>query len=429
MINNSFVNSEKYLKDAETIIPLGAQTFSKSKTQFPLGVSPFFAEYAKGAYLYDVDGNEFIDFINALAAITLGYQDSDVLNSVKEQLEKGTLFSLSARLEYEVAEKICDMVPCAEMVRFGKNGTDVTSAAIRLARAYTGKERVAVCGYHGWQDWYIGSTARNLGVPKAVKDLTHAFKYNDLSSLEALFESCPDQIAAVIMEPVNIAEPEPGFLEGVQALSKKYGAVFIFDEMVTGFRFSNGGAQEYFGVTPDLACFGKGIANGYPLSAVVGKKEIMTVMEDIFFSGTFGGETLSLAAANAVLGKLKSKPVIAHLWELGKQLKHGVNESATAHGYADIFNVSGCDVWTFFNIKDTSFATVYDLKTLLLQEMVKQGILNLGVHNLSYAHTSEHIQVLINAYSHFFETVKIAEKNGIQSVLNCDVLEPLFKVR
>ncbi len=429
MSRNRYCESENFLNQAEKIIPLGAQTFSKSKTQFPLGVSPYFATHAKDAYLYDVDGNKYLDFINSLAAITLGYQDPDVLRVVKEQLSKGTVFSLSTTLEYEVAENICDMVPCAEMVRFGKNGTDATSAAIRLARAFTGKEHIIVCGYHGWQDWYIGSTARDLGVPKAVKDLTHTFEYNNLNSLEMVLNQYEDQIAAIIMEPVNVSLPQKGFLEGVQSLAKKHGAVFIFDETITGFRFANGGAQEYFGITPDLACFGKGLANGYPLSAVVGKKDVMMGMEDIFFSGTFGGEALSLAAANAVLKKLKSEPVISHFWTLGKQLQQGLNELINTYSFNEIFYLSGCNVWSFFNINDTSFATAYELKTLMLQEMFGQGILNLGVHNISYAHTKTMVQKLINGYEVFFTKVEECRRNGIDSTLKCEPLEPLFKVR
>lgn len=421
--------SESYLKKAEKVIPLGSQTFSKSRTQYPFGVSPYFATHAKGAYVYDVDGNKYLDFVNSLAAITLGYQDPDVLEAVKKQLDKGSIFTLSSPLECQVAEKIIDMVPCAEMLRFGKNGTDTTSAAIRLARAYTNREHIAVCGYHGWQDWYIGSTTRHLGVPKATQALTHTFRYNNLSSLETLFDQYPNKVAAVIMEPVNAVCPKDGYLKSVQTLAKKNGAVFIFDETITGFRFANGGAQEFFGITPDLACFGKGLANGYPLSAVVGKKDIMQKMEDIFFSGTFGGETLSLAAADAVLNKLQTEPVIKTLWSLGEGLQNKLNQLIQSEGLTKIFNVSGYPVWSFFNIKDTSFATSYELKTLMLQSMFENNILNLGTHNLSFAHTQGDINQLIEGYNIFFEKVKIAQKNGIEELIRCDVLEPLFKVR
>ena len=426
---NRYQQSEFHLSKAEKVIPLGSQTFSKSKTQYPFGVSPYFATHAKGAYVYDVDGHQYLDFVNSLAAITLGYQDPDVVEAVKKQLDKGSIFTLSSPLECQVAEKIIDMVPCAEMLRFGKNGTDATSAAIRLARSYTNRDHVAVCGYHGWQDWYIGSTARNLGVPKETQALTHTFNYNNLASLSSIFDQYPSKIAAVIMEPVNAICPKDGYLKSVQTLAKKNGAVFIFDETITGFRFANGGAQEFFGITPDLACFGKGLANGYPLSAVAGKKDIMRKMEDIFFSGTFGGETLSLAAADAVLNKLKAEPVVKTCWSLGETLQNKLNQLIKNKGLTNIFNVSGYSVWSFFNINDTQYSSSYELKTLMLQEMFKNNILTIGTHNISYAHQERHIEKLIESYDLFFEKVKIAEKKGVKQLLDCKILEPLFKVR
>ncbi len=254
--NMRYEKSEAYLEIAEQVIPLGSQTFSKSRTQYPYGVSPYFIEQGEGSKVWDIDGNQYIDFINSLAAITLGYKDPDIDNAVKKQLENGITFSLPHRLEAEVAQMIIDMVPCAEMVRFGKNGSDATAGAIRLARAYTGKEHVLVCGYHGWQDWYIGSTVRDLGVPDSTKALTHIFEYNNLKSLEDCFEKYHSKVAAVIMEPMNVIFPKDGFLEGVKKLTNENNALLIFDEVITGFRFSNGGAQEYFGVTPDLCTFG-----------------------------------------------------------------------------------------------------------------------------------------------------------------------------
>ena len=288
-----YEKSEKHLKRAEKTIPLGSQTFSKSRTQYPIGISPLYATKAKGCHFWDLDGNKYLDLVSALASVTIGYSDKRVDSAVKKQMRSGVSFSLPGVLEAEVAEMICDFVPCADMVRFSKNGSDATSAAVRLARAYTGRTHIAVCGYHGWQDWFIGSTTRNKGVPKAVSDLTHVFKYNDLASLEKIFADNID-IACVVMEPMNSVYPEPGFLKGVQEITKKFGAILVFDETITGFRYSAGGAQELFGVIPDLSTFGKGIANGFPLSAVVGRREIMMEMENVFLSGTFGGELLSL---------------------------------------------------------------------------------------------------------------------------------------
>jgi len=300
-MSERYRNSEEMLARALKVIPLGTQTFSKSRTQYPHGVSPFFMSKGQGSHLWDVDGNEYIDFISSLAAVTLGYRDPDVDAAVKAQLEDGVIFSLPSPLEIKVSEKIVEMVPCAEMVRFGKNGSDATTGAIRVSRAYTGREHVAVCGYHGWQDWYIGSTPRNLGVPKCTQELTHAFVYNDVESLRAIFDAYPDQVAAVILEPAGPVLPAEGFLEAVRDLTHERGAVLVFDETITGFRLALGGAQEYFGVTPDLATFGKGLANGYPVSAVAGKAEIMQLMEEVFFSFTFGGELLSLDYAAVVL--------------------------------------------------------------------------------------------------------------------------------
>ncbi|RAP31655.1 aspartate aminotransferase family protein [Candidatus Marinamargulisbacteria bacterium SCGC AG-343-D04] len=425
-----YSKSEKWLKRAEKTIPLGAQTFSKSKTQFPIGVSPFFASHANGALLYDIDGNEYIDFINSLASVTLGYNDPDVTREVQKQLKKGTIFSLSTTLECEVSELICAMVPCAEMVRFGKNGTDATSAAIRLARAYTNKEHIAVCGYHGWQDWYIGSTSRDLGIPESTKALTHTFKYNDISSLQSIFNKHPKKIAGIILEPMNITEPKDDFLQKVQEIAKRNNCVLIFDETITGFRYANGGAQEYFNVTPDLATFGKGIANGYPLSAIVGKKDIMMLMEEIFFSGTFSGETLSLAAAKVVLNKLKEKPIVKKIWETGNLLQNELGELIKQKKLKNIFSVTGLAPWSFLQIADSRNSSSLELKTLLLQEMFGKGILTLGSHNISYAHTKLHINVLMKAYEHYFDKVlKGLSNNSISNMLNCSKLETLFKVR
>jgi len=285
---SSYKNSESWLKRAEITIPLGSQTFSKSRTQYPVGVSPLYISRAKGATVRDLDGNSYVDLVNALASITLGYRNRGVDTAIRNQLRKGISFSLPGKLEAEVSEKLVDMIPSAEMVRFGKNGSDATSAAIRISRAYTGRDHVAVCGYHGWQDWFIGSTTRNKGVPKPVSELTHSFKYNDAESLESILVNY--QVAAVILEPMNVSFPNEGFLLRVKELAKKHGAVLIFDETITGFRLSAGGAQELFNVNPDLSTFGKGMANGMPLSAIVGRSEIMKEMENVFFSGTFGGE-------------------------------------------------------------------------------------------------------------------------------------------
>ena len=425
-----YSNSEKMLQRALKIIPLGSQTFSKSKTQYPYGVSPYFIKRGQGSRVWDVDGNEYIDFVNALAAITLGYNDPDVTGAVKAQLDEGTIFSLPHELELQVAEKIVEMVPCAEMVRFGKNGSDVTSGAIRLARAYTKKDHVAVCGYHGWQDWYIGSTSRNLGVPQSTRFLTHTFKYNDIDSLYKIFQEWPDQIAAVIMEPMNTTEPKGGFLEKVRDLAHENKAVFIFDETITGFRFANGGAQEYFGVIPDLATFGKGLANGYPLSAIAGKADIMRFMEEIFFSFTFGGETMSLAAALATMKKLQREPVIEKLCSQGRKVVDGISLLIESHGLEDVLSIVGKECWSFLIFKDSGMYSQWELKTLFLQEVFARDVLTIGTHNMSYAHTDADIVKLLEVYNEVFGIIKevIVEKN-LNKWLRTKPLIPLFKIR
>lgn len=427
----SFKASEDLLVRAERVIPLGSQTFSKSRTQYPKGVSPFFIEKAQGCRAWDVDGNEYLDLVMSLCSVTLGYQDADVNAAVAKQLhDSGVIFSLPHRLETEVAELICEMVPCAEKVRFGKNGSDATSGAIRLARAFTGRDHVAVCGYHGWQDWYIGSTARHRGVPQATRELTHAWAYNDLASLEKLFTDFPGEIAAVILEPMNVTPPQPGFLEGVKALAHKHGALLVFDETITGFRYAYGGAQALFGVTPDLATFGKGLANGYPVSAIAGRADVMQLMEEIFFSFTFGGEALSLAAAKATLTKLKSSPVLAGIHAKGERLQAGLNAVIAHHELGDLFSVSGHPSWTFLNVKEARGAALFDMKTLIAQELHERGVLGLGTFNLSHAHSDADIDRVLAVYGEILPMVGEAATAGrVRELLRCEPLVPLFKLR
>ena len=429
-MSSRYHKSEEFLERALRTIPLGSQTFSKSKTTLPFGVSPYFVDHAKGSKFQDIDGNEFLDFVSALCCVTLGYQDPDVDHAVRCQIDNGVTFSLPHRLETEVAEMLVEMIPCAEMVRFAKNGTDATSGAIRLSRAYTGRDRVAVCGYHGWQDWYIGSTTRDLGVPQAVKGLTHTFFYNDISSLERVLDGNHGEFAAVILEPMNVSYPDDDFLEKVKELTHKHDALLIFDETITGFRFANGGAQEAFNVTPDLATFGKGIANGYPLSALVGKQQYMKVVEDIFFSGTFGGETLSLAAAKAVLEKLRDEPVVETLKKNGQLILDGVNRLVSEHKLENIISISGHPSWSFLQFKAQTDVTALEIKTLFIQEVFKRGIYTLGTHNLSYAHHHDDIALLLDCYGDVFTLIGKAIDDGtLKDKLECDPLVPLFKVR
>lgn len=422
-----YQQSLAWLKQAEQLTPLGSQTFSKSKMAMPFEAAPLFIKHGKGTQVTDLDNNTYTDYISGLLCVSLGYQDQDVDNAIKTQLASGISFSLPHTLEAEVAELLVELIPCAEMVRFAKNGSDVTSAAIRLARAYTKRDHIAVCGYHGWQDWYIGSTSRDLGVPDATKALTHTFKYNDIQSLEALFEKTNYQLGAVILEPLNIEPPSEDFLQKVRALCDKHHTLLIFDEIITGFRYHLGGAQSYFGVTPDLATFGKGMANGMPLSAIVGRKDIMQLMNDIFFSGTFGGETLSLAAAKATITKMKAINFPAHLWQIGDYLIEQFNQANPA---PELFSIKGLAPWTFLTVHQGKTSSANMIKSWLIQELCKNGILTLGTHNLSFAHQKSDIDKLVALYQTLFAKAKEYDQNGtLAQYLDGHEIEAVFKVR
>ena len=427
---NRYDNSEKQLMRAEKTIPLGSQTFSKSRTQYPVGISPLYISRAKGACVWDVDGNKYIDLVNSLASVSLGYGDRDVSRAVRKQLKKGVSFSLPGVLESEVAELLVDLIPSAEMVRFGKNGSDATSAAIRLARAYTGRDHIIVCGYHGWQDWYIGSTTRNKGVPSQVSDLTHKFIFNDIESLKDLISKYHGKIAAVIMEPMNSVWPKKGFLESVKRETSDEGALLIFDETITGFRFSKGGAQELFGVIPDLSTFGKGMANGFPLSAVVGRRDIMMEMEEIFFSGTFGGELLSLAASKVVLEKHKNQDICVQLETLGKSLATQLEFLIDDLSLNSIMKLSGHPTWKFLNWSPTEDFEVAQIRTYFQQEMYRLGVLIIATHNISLAANERIISKVLDAYELALTQLKNAIESGdLNSRLLVAPLQPLFKVR
>ena len=384
----SFAESERLHARALETIPLASQTFSKSAMSLVKGASPLFLERGDGCRVWDVDGNEYVDHVLGLLPIVLGYRDPDVDAAIVAQLDRGIVLSLATELEVELAERLRDLIPCAEMARFGKNGSDATSAAIRLARAATGRDRIAFAGYHGWHDWYIGATARSLGVPKAVRELTSTFAFNDAESLEALLAADPDGYAAAILEPAALAEPTPDFLPRIRALTERYGVVLVFDEIVTGFRIGLGGAQKRYGVTPDLACFGKAMGNGMPISAVVGRRPIMRWMDDIFFSGTFGGEGLSLAASLATLAKLEREEAPARMSAHGAALKAGIGRILRARGLAERVEVVGGDWWPGLKLNPTPELDGPLLTSLLRQELHAAGVLQLATFNICLAHTA-----------------------------------------
>lgn len=331
--------SRDWWRRAERVIPFGTQTMSKSPTQFVQGVTPIFLASGLGSHVWDVDGNEYVDYPMALGPVILGHAEPTVNRAVERQLAQGITFTLMHPLEVLVAERIVGMCPGVEAVRFAKTGSDAVSAAVRASRALTGRDHVAVAGYHGWHDWYVGTTTRDAGIPGAVKDLTSAFPYGDLDALERLLVATPT--AAVVLEPSGVDVPPPGYLAAVLELAHAHGALVVFDEVIVGFRVAPGGARERYGVQPDFSCYGKALGNGMPIAAVAGRWDVMGVFEEVFFSGTHGGEALSLAAAAAVLDELHDGTVLSSIEARGRRLQQGMAARVDDAGLGARVRISG----------------------------------------------------------------------------------------
>ena len=416
--------SDRLYARATGLIPAHTQTLAKGPGQYVNGASPKYIARGKGARVWDVDGNEYVDFQMGIGPLSLGYCNEAVDAAIREQLAKGITFSQMHPLEVEVAELVRAVVPNAEMVRYSKTGCDVTTAAVRLARAYTGKNKVLACGYHGWHDWYIAVTDRDRGIPQAVRDMTHTFAYNDIGSVE---ESIDDDTACVILEPAVFEAPKDGFLQKARDVCTQRGVVLIFDEMWTGFRFALGGAQERFDVKADLACFSKAVANGMPLALLTGSREIMKLLErDVFFFTTFGGEALSLAAAKATIQEMQANRVPVRLAEQGAKLKAGYNAIAADLGL-DYTTCSGFDCRSIVTF-DAKAGNPLEMKSLLQQEMIKRGVLWGGFHNMSFAHTDEEIDHTLAAYRESLAILKRAvQKGAVGETLRGAPVEPVFR--
>jgi len=406
------------------LIPAATQTLAKGPGQYVRGVAPKYIQRGKGSHVWDVDGNEYLDFTMGVGPVSLGYCYDKVDEAIKAQLQDGITFSLMHPLEVEVAELLRDILPQAEMIRFSKTGADVTSAAVRLARAYTNRDKVLCCGYHGWHDWYIGASSRNDGVPQAVRDLTHIFDYNDLQAVVDLIDK---DTACIILEPTIFEKPKDNFLWDLKVICEQNGTLLIFDEMWTGFRLALGGAQEFFGITADLACYSKAVANGMPLSILAGRHEVMELCEnDVFFFTTFGGEALSLAAAKATIEELRDKNVPDYIAKLGRLLKDGYN--ALAHELGMSFTTcSGFDCRSVVTF-NPPVGNPLELKSLLQQEMIKRGVLWNGFHNLCFSHSHQDIVYTLNAYRDSLPIVKRAlEANDVSGYLLGEPVEPVFR--
>lgn len=421
--------SNEIYSRAEKIIPAGSQTFSKGISQFVNGFAPKYLDRGKGCHVWDVDGNQYLDYIMGCHPIILGYADPDVNMAVIEQLEKGSTFSLMNELEVDVTELLIDAVPCAEMARFGKNGADATTVGVRIARSVTGRDHIAFCGYHGWHDWYIANTDLNSGIPDFNKQLAHSFVFNDLDSLERIFNEFPDQVAIVIMEPLTILEPEGNFLHEVKKMAHHYGALLMFDEIITGFRFSFGGAQELLGVTPDLTSLAKAISNAIPLSAIVGKKEYMQVLDKTFFSFTYGGDCIGLAAAKACIPKIKQEKVPEHLWEIGALLKDGFNNLADQHSLSEFIQCIGYPCRTIISFNGQNRYDELEMKSFFQQELLRRGILWAAYHALSRSHTQEDIKRTLAAFDEIMGLFRqiLDNKHNLRSKIEGEPVKPVFR--
>ena len=420
--------SRELLERAYSVIPSATQTFSKGPNQWARGVSPHFLERGEGAWVWDVDGNRYLDWMMALGPVSLGYGDAEVNAAIMDQLGRGVVFSQMNALEVEVAEMLVDGIPCAEMVRFGKNGSDATTAAIRAARALTGRPVVAACGYHGWHDWYIGTTTRNLGVPNEVQSLTRTFTYNDIASLEELFAEQHGRVACVIMEGVGVEPPENGFLHRVAELTRREGALLIFDEIVAGFRLALGGAHEHYCVPPDIACFGKAMANGMPLSAVVGHRDVMKIFDRIFFSGTFGGECLSLAACRATMHAFERRRVVDHLWHVGGRLGEGISALIEKHGLNDDMRLVGLPPRSVVSFPHADEAEALARRTLVLQECVKRGLLYSCSHVPCLSHGEVEVDFTLSVLAEVIPLFAEAVSSGnVGAKLEGPPVEAIFR--
>jgi glutamate-1-semialdehyde aminotransferase len=379
--------------------------------------------------VWDVDGNEYVDFILALGAVTLGYRNREVDAAVAGQLKKGCSFSQATVLEVELAERLVEVIPCAQMVRFLKNGSDATSAAVRLARAATGRPTVAVCGYHGMDDWYIASTGFKKGIPPSVRDDTVSFVYNEIGSLKALFEKHPGRIGTVILEPVQGDGPREGFLESVRDLARKQGAVLIFDEVVSGFRIALGGAQEYYGVVPDLAAVGKGMANGLALSAVVGRTDLMKQMEDeVFISTTFGGEALALAAALKTVEILQRKESLPRIWELSTRFRNRAVAMIREKDLQEVVRWTGLSPHGGLLFRRSERLKEELLFSVFQQSLIQSGMLTTGINNFCLGHTQRDIDAYTEALSKALgAVVRAIERGTVKGLLKGPAVRPVFR--
>jgi len=419
---------------AHDTIPGGSHTYAKGDDQYPETAPPFVAR-GKGSHVWDLDGNEYIEYGMGLRSVALGHAFPRVIEAVAADLARGSNFTRPSPREVEAAETFLGCISSAEMVKFAKNGSDTTTAAVKLARAYTGRDLVAVCdqAFFSTDDWFIGSTAMNAGIPQAIRNLTVKFRFNDASSLEKLFLAQPGQIACVVLEAETSIAPVPGFLAEVRTLCDRYGALMILDEMITGFRWDVGGAQRVYDIVPDLSTFGKAIANGFPVAALAGKREIMELGglrhsgERVFLlSTTHGAEAHSLAAAIATMRVYRDEPVIETLHRRGERLKVGVESVARRHGIQDYLKVMGRASNLVFATKGADQLPSQEYRTLFMQELVARGVLAPSFV-VSYSHSNDDIDRTIEAVDGAAAVYARALSDGPAAHLKGRPVKPVFR--
>lgn len=435
MITN-FKKSDELIAKAQRLIPAGCHTYSKGPDQSP-ELGPKVMHHGKGAHVWDVDGNEYIDWAMGLTAVSLGHAFEPVTQAVRAELENGVNFQCPSYIEAELAEEFLRCVPTADMVKFAKNGSTVTTAALKLARAYTGRKYVAFCADHGffsYDDWYMGKKACSSGVPEEIAALSLTFHYNDIESVEKLFRDYPGQIAGLILEPMEFDFPKDNFLHKVQELCKKNGTIFILDEMITGLKLDFPGAHTMLGLDPDMTTWGKGVANGFSVCMLAGKRKIMELgglqhdKERVFLiSTTHGAETHALAGAIATLKYTRENKTIEGDKAKGEQVMTRVNELIVKHGLENYVEIKGHPCWLLMLFKDASGNYSDGMKTLVFQEMIKHGILFRSGFNFSPSHTQEDIDKTMIALDKVFEVYGKALAEGWQKYLVGEPVKPVFR--
>ena len=395
---NNFKNSNSLKEKARKLYPGMTGTFSRTASSFVEGAFPVYANSGNGAYFKDVDDNEFLDLVCSFGPISLGHNYPVVNEAIKNQLEKGILFSLPHPVEVELSELLCKIIPNADMIKFEKSGSNAVTGAVRAARAITKKDKIAYCGSGGvWHDWQAAMVSLDGGVPEFNRNLIKVFDYNDSDGLEQIFEDNPNEISAVVLEPTVFTKPNDNFLKNVQKISRSYDSLLILDEIVTGFRFDIAGGQKYFNIDGDIVCFGKAIANGLPLSAITGKTEFMQIFEKIWVSSTNNMETISLAGSLATINEMVKRDTITHCWKVGTKLFEGWSKITEKHGINS--TLSGYPVRMNLRCFDSDNKESLSLKSLLSQEMIKRGIFiaPLGPIYISYSHTMEDVDKVFAA--------------------------------